>query len=155
MASKIAGAIVFIIVSGYLLLAFLPPLASNAHTVRVNSASESLGCTTAAGATTCVVTLANAHGHGDTSHLTITETSPGAGARSGTLALTDRTALTITGLTAATTYVFTTAYEVVDSDIESDLGELLRFWPLLLLATLGVVVFLAWKSVGRTGAFGR
>lgn len=147
MAGRIAGAIIFIVVGGYLLLAFLSPMASNAHTVRVDAASEALGCTTASGATTCGVTLANAHAHGDTSHLTITETSPGAGARTGTLALTDRTALTVTGLTASTVYTFTVAYEVVDSDIESDLGELLRFWPLLLFILLGVVVFLAWRSV--------
>ena len=76
----VLGGIVAIFLSAVIGTQFIGVLGASSESVRVVDAMESLSCSVAiAPATTCIVTLAAPHAHGDTSHLVITETSPGRG----------------------------------------------------------------------------
>lgn len=125
--------------------------------VRTDDASQSLGCTTAVGATTCVLTLANPHAFSTTASLTITETSPGSGTKTGTLLRTDRTQLTVQGLVAATAFVFTVDYLVLAENLTNDQGDLLKWTPLIMVigacAAFGWLLFSVLAGMSRLLTF--
>lgn len=126
----------------------LPAIAENISDVRTEASQETgLGCSTGVGETSCSVTLAAEHAYPDTTDMTVTETSPGsADWTSATTVGTDRATLTVTGLTASTSYTFTVDYRAVAANIGDPLNSVLTFVPFLwglggvLLVAVAVVV---------------
>ena len=140
--------IVLIYVSAMISLQFIGALGEVGEELRVQASSESKGCTVAvAPATTCTITLVASHAHGDTSHLTITETSPGSAVRTGSLDNPTRTVLTVSGLTAATTYIFSVDYEIENPDVSNELSLLARGWPLLAIVSVFIMAWVAYRRI--------
>lgn len=144
----VLGGIVAIFLSAVIGTQFIGVLGASSESVRVVDAMESLSCSVAiAPATTCIVTLAAPHAHGDTSHLVITETSPGGGERSASLNGANRVDLTIAGLSPSTNYAFSVAYETENEDAGDALLLLLRFWPVLAIVAVGIIAWGVSKKV--------
>ena len=127
---------------GGLLIVFvaIPTVADISQNNLDQAVTESLACTTGAGATTCNVTLADKHIHADTSGITITETSPGSGTLTGSLASLDRVTLTVQGLTASTPYIFSVAYLRQDPNVSGPVGGMFRITPALLMLVIVVAI---------------
>ena len=124
-------AALFILIVTLLTFAFFPSFTDLTHQVRTAPVSESLSCTTTT-LTTCSVTLTNKHTHGDASHITVTETSPGSGIRTASLNSNDRFTLTVSGLDIATAFTFTVASERVPANVGSELDDVLNILPFIL-----------------------
>jgi len=75
-----------------------------------------LTCSTGVGETTCTITLLVAHETATCTNLTVTETSPGSGAKTCGGVAADKTTVTVTGLTASTSYTFSVAYRATFLD---------------------------------------
>ena len=108
-----------------------------------------MGCSTGVGQSSCDVTLASTHAYADTTAMTVTETSPGATDRTATSSLnaSDRTTLSVGGLSPSTAYGFTVDYAVVDSNVSGSLNQLLTSLPLLLvIGLLAIVAFAVAKT---------
>ena len=147
---KAVGAILTLGLAFAFLALLLPDLVSGAETARTEDAAESLGCTTGVATPACDITLADEHAYADTTAMTVTETTPGAGDRtSGTTVGTDRVTLTVAGLSATSTpFTFDVDYKVVDAGVSTMLnGVLSRFGILLVLGLLGIMVFWIAKIV--------
>ena len=96
------------------LVAVFSQLVNLANEARTVEASEvGLTCTTLAGETSCAVTLVSPHAFAFTADgMTVLETTPGSVDRTSTSTLaSDRTALTVAGLTASTDYTFTVTHD--------------------------------------------
>ncbi len=133
-----------------ILVGALPDIVTRSETVRTNTAQETgLGCSTGVGQSSCDVTLASTHAYADTTAMTVTETSPGATDRTATSSLnaSDRTTLSVGGLSPSTAYGFTVDYAVVDSNVSGSLNQLLTSLPLLLvIGLLAIVAFAVAKT---------
>jgi len=129
---SIIGSLVLIFVVT-LVLSQLPNIASEITDVRTDPASQvGLGCATAAGETSCTLTLAADHAFPDTSAMTVTETAPGSADRtSSTTVQTDRSMITIAGLSESTSYTFNVDYAVVAPDVDAGLNAFLTFMPFI------------------------
>ena len=116
------------------LLANIEPSTSAIHEVRSNNASNALTCTTGVAETTCALTLTQPHFYNATTNLTVTQTSPGSGLESATIANNKRT-VTVSGLTGSTTYAFTVAYQVTNPALTGFGGfdQALEVIPLLMV----------------------
>jgi len=128
--------LVFAVVFGVMLL---PNIGDELHRIRADETSGSLNCSTGVGESECDVTLPSAHFFAGGEFLTVTETSPGSGVRTATLAA-DQTTVTVSGLSAETAYTFAVAYEVANPNLSNASGadDLLRVFPFLFV--IGVVV---------------
>lgn len=91
-------------------------LANEARTVEVIEAG--LTCTTGAGSTSCAVTLVSPHAFAFAADgMTVLETSPGSADRTSTSTLaSNRTTLTVAGLSASTAYTFTVTHDTDDTN---------------------------------------
>ena len=129
----IIGALVFIFVVT-LVIAVLPTIASEVTDVRTDPSSQvGLGCSTGVGETSCTLTLAADHAFPDTSAMTVTETAPGSVDRTSTTTVqTDRSMITIAGLTASTAYTFDVDYVVVAANVSTELNAMLTFLPFII-----------------------
>ena len=153
-------AVIFVAFFGFALVAAAVPVVSTlGENIFEGAQTDPLGCTTGASDTTCGVTLTAQHIHFDTSGITITETSPGSGTRTGTLNTQDRVTLTVTGLTAATTYTFDIAYQPRATNVSSGLADFIKVTPILMVLTvfvaMPVLIVLAFYVLKRrmTGLF--
>ena len=146
----VLAAALFIIITVVATLAFFPFFTELTHTIRAGAVSESLSCTTTT-LTTCDVTLTNAHPHGDVSHITVTETSPGSTTRSATLNSNDRVTLTVAGLAVSTAYVFTVAAERVPANVSSELDDVLNLLPFILPGLILIMGLLVVARMFRSG----
>ena len=140
--------VVFVLVLAFV-VSLMPAIGAVNEEVRTDPQTQSLSCTTISGATSCAVTLANAHAYYDTSRLAITETSPGSSSRSGTLG-SNRTTLTVSGLAASTAYTFSVSYQSVSSTVSSTLDTVMKLLPTVIIgsmfvALIGFITFLAMK----------
>ena len=148
---RAAGIIVGVFVLFILIMAATPIIADLTHDEQATAVSENDSCATGAG-TSCSVTLDNAHIHAGTTHMTVTETSPGSSDRTATSSLSnvDRTTLTISSLTTATTYNFTIAYERRNSNITAQVNDMLSIFPagfffgFFVLIGIAVVMAFVW-----------
>lgn len=119
------------------------PISQELADIRSDAASESLGCTTGGGDTSCGLTLASAHLLSNPGGVTVTETSPGSATYSNLTLSVNRTTLTVAGLTPATAYVFTVTYlteKVVLADNQGFAGLLGSTQILLLVLTLPLAI---------------
>lgn len=144
-------AVIFLAFTAIVIAIFLGDIVTLSEGTRTDAAQEAgLTCTTGVGETTCTITLPAEHEYPDTTGLTVTETSPGAGDwTANTTVSTDRVTLTITGLTASTVYVFTANYLVLAPGISNVLNGFLRLLPVLVvLGGVGVVVAALARALG-------
>ena len=142
---KAVGAILTLGLAFAFLAMLLPDIVSGAETARTENAAEALGCTTGAVTPACDITLMlGEHAYADTTAMTVTETTPGAGDRTpGTTVGANRVTLTVAGLSATSTpFTFDVDYKIVDANVSTMLnGVLSRFGILIVLGLLGVMVF--------------
>lgn len=126
----------------------LPTISNIMRDVRTDATSESLGCTTGAAVTACVITLTDPHAHGDETDLTVTETSPGSGTKTATVNRADRTQVTVSGLTAGTTFTFTVAYLILATNVNSDESDAMKWIPILIfVAAIALVLWLVFGAL--------
>ena len=149
---KAVGAILTLGMAFAVLAIMLPDIVTGAESARTENAAEVLGCTTGVAIPACDVNLTlGEHAYADTTAMTVTETSPGAGDRTaGTTVGVDRVTLTIASLSATSTpFIFDVDYKIVDPDVSTLLNSILsRFGILIVLGLLGVMVFWIAKIVG-------
>ncbi len=129
-----------------ILAAMLPDIVDRSETVRTNTSQETgLNCSTGVGEMSCDVTLTAMHAYPNTTAMTVTETSPGSADRTALSSLnaSDRTTLSVGGLSASTAYTFTVDFAVVDSNVSGSLNQLLASLPLLLVVGLLAIVTFA------------
>ena len=139
---KVLGVSLAVVILSLISLVVFPIVSSISHDSRTRDVSESLSCTTAASATSCSVTLAGQHAHGSASHITVTEISPGSGARTNlTLDTPTRLVLTIGSLSEGTTYTFTVSYERRRINMSTDLDTAMSFTPILVTVFILVAGF--------------
>ena len=141
---------------GLLTMPILIVVGGIAHDLRTDAASDTPSCETAL-TTSCSFALAQAHMHFDTSNMTVTETSPGSEDRTSasTLDRDDRVTVTVTGLTASTTYNFAVAYVVRGTNVSADMADALNWGPpalffgvLVVTGVAGVMALSAASSIG-------
>ncbi len=138
---KFASTAVGILVLGIGLMALLvmfPEIISLNETARTQPAQNvAVGCTSDT-AGVCTVTITSGHEYSTNAFMTVTETSPGSVDRTaGTTPQTDRTMLTVTGLsTTPTAYTFTVDYMERNALLSEGANEFLSRLPLILVIGL-------------------
>ena len=145
---SVVGLIVVLVIVVIAFVGGLNVITEIADDVRSTAVTnEAASCTTAAGATSCTVVLANAHIYFNTTDMNVLETSPGGTDRTAasTLNNRDRQTITVAGLAAATTYTFDVDYLRLRGGVSPLLGWGLGTMPLIwggvLVALLGLFVF--------------
>lgn len=136
------SAVLAIVVFIGVIIVMIIPLSGILHDLRVDGFSEGLGCT--ASGTSCTITLTSDHEHFDTTHITVTETAPGAADRTSTSTLDarGRNDIVVEGLTDTVIYAFTVGYEIQGSNISNELEDFLRLTgpTLIFFMVIGVFV---------------
>ena len=146
-----------VMVAAVLGISFAQPIASLVHDARAyNVTNEAHGCTTALAATSCTVTLDHTTVEQNTYNMTVDETSPGTVNRTSTTAVAeDYETLTISGLTASTTYAFSIDYQRDNPANTSATTGVLKVTPLLFVLGIVILGAVAAFLAIRTWARGR
>ena len=149
----VMAAFAFIIVIG-IAAAVLPTIASESETLRTEDVTETgLACSTGA-ATSCSITLAQAHAHGNTDHMVVTETSPASTTvTSQTSVGTNRETLTITGLAISTSYIFDVAYAIVDPSLTPGSADVYHVAPMFWFIGFFAVILFAFVGIIKSVVF--
>ena len=117
-------------------------LANEARTVEAIEAG--LMCSTDVGETSCVITLVSPHAFAFTADgMVVLETAPGSTDRTSTSSLaSNRTTLTVAGLSASTAYTFTVTHDTDDTNnnvIMNTVLERMGLWIGLAIVAMLVV----------------
>lgn len=133
----------------YAAVAILPTIVNNNESIRTDAATDTgKTCTPGEDETTCSFTLDEPHEYADTSQMTVTETSPGSNDHTdATTVGTDRTTLTVSGLTSEQAYIFSVAYAAQAANVDDGLNDLLGLMPLLLILGAVTVPIIALVAV--------
>lgn len=134
------GAVAAVIFAVVLATVMVPTVSGLSHDMRADPVvAEAASCSTGAGESSCTLTLAAAHLHPDTIHMTVTQTAPGSQDRTAETSVgDDRRTLTVSGLGESIDYTFAVDYEREDPSNTEGGNDLIRLIPLLF--TLGLVL---------------
>lgn len=137
--------VAIMLVGGAIMLAIMPDIVNRNEDVRTDAAEDTgLTCSTGAGETSCSITLDVEHEYSDTSQMTVSETSPSTVDRTATTTVgSDRKTLTITGLTANTSYIFDVDYRQQAANVSDGLNDFMRVLPPIVVIGFFALVVIA------------
>jgi len=148
---------------GFFILSIMfNPIASKVNDLRTDQQIDTgLACSTGS-ATECTVTLTEKSAYEPVApNWTVTETSPGSVNRTATSVLSSNLQdVTVSGLTASTSYVFTIDYYKVDTNVENatSLNSVLKRFNLLIVIGLLIILVvgagLSFNFVSSSRGFG-
>ena len=116
-----------------------------------------LGCTVASNATSCDITLPSKHQYDTLARATVTETSPGSNVNrtSDSTLGSNRITISITGLTASTSYLFTVNYYELAQGVNQNTADVMSLIPLFMVfGTLIISILWLLSSLGVMGVLG-